>query len=148
MNSKVKQYISPSSLKYLPLLRFGNFLTARVWFSVTHMDVHASLHFRAREFRDNGMSPPLCQLRPLAWPAGWLIGLLLTTLRPPPTPRSSFDPLFVSVNLSHVDTFLCRRVVSVFSYFSIVYLFYPRPVSFDRFLVPDGDIRSRMGRTH
>lgn len=144
MGSKVKQYINPRYLNIFTLKRFGHFVTAIVvGFGYPH--VHASLHFRACEFRDNGMSP---QLTALASPAGWLIGLLLTTLRPPPTPRSSFDPLFVSVNLSHVDTFLCRRVVPVFSYFSIGYLFYPRPVSFDRFLVPDEDIRSRVGLTH
>lgn len=115
------------------------------WVSVTRM-------FTPRcTFEPVSFATTACHLsseRSLASPAGWLIGLLLTTLRPPPTPRSSFDPLFVSVNLSHVDTFLCRRVVPVFSYFSIGYLFYPRPVSFDRFLVPDEDIRSRVGLTH
>lgn len=85
------------------------------------------------------MSRLFCSAR-FARPAGWLIGLLLTTLRPPPTPaaflwsflrfRKPFSRGYVFVSM-------------MFSYFSIGYLSYPRPAPFDRFFVPGGDIRLR-----
>lgn len=71
MGSKVKQYIRPRHLNIFTLKRFGNLLISIVLgFGYPH--VHASLHFRAREFRDNGMSPQLGVLARFArWVAYW-----------------------------------------------------------------------------